>query len=49
MILESVWGGAYGGEVEDLRVYIYRLRRKLGDAGWLFRTSPEIGYCLSAA
>jgi two-component system, OmpR family, KDP operon response regulator KdpE len=49
MILASVWGGTYGTEAEYLRVYIYRLRRKLGDAGRLLRTSPGIGYSLSAA
>ena len=49
MILESVWGGTYGGEVEYLRVYVYRLRRKLGEAGRLLRTSPGIGYFISAA
>ncbi len=49
MILGSVWGGTYGGEAEYLRVYVYRLRRKLGDEGSrLLRTSPGIGYCLSA-
>jgi len=49
MILESVWGGTYGAETEYLRVYVYRLRRKLGDAGRLLHTSPGIGYSLSAA
>jgi two-component system KDP operon response regulator KdpE len=49
MILGSVWGGAYGSEAEYLRVYIYRLRRKLGDAGRLLHTAPGIGYSLSAA
>jgi len=49
MILGQVWGGEYGSEAEYLRVYIYRLRRKLGDAdGRLLRTSPGIGYSLSA-
>jgi len=48
MILGSVWGAAFGGEAESLRVYIYRLRRKLGDdAGQLLRTWPGIGYSLS--
>jgi two-component system KDP operon response regulator KdpE len=49
MILGSVWGWAYGGEAEYLRVYVYRLRRKLGDAGRLLHTSPGIGYSLLAA
>jgi two-component system, OmpR family, KDP operon response regulator KdpE len=49
MILGSVWGWAYEGEPEYLRVYVYRLRRKLGAAGRLLHTSPGIGYSLSAA
>ena len=49
MILGQVWGGEYGREAEYLRVYIYRLRRKLGDRGsQLLRTTPGIGYSLSA-
>jgi two-component system KDP operon response regulator KdpE len=50
MILGQVWGGEYGRESEYLRVYIYRLRRKLGDAqGRILRTAPGIGYSLIAA
>ena len=50
MILGQVWGGEYGSESEYLRVYIYRLRRKLGDAqGQMLRTAPGIGYSLIAA
>ena len=49
MILGSVWGTGYGDEAEYLRVYMYRLRRKLGDSGRLLRTSPGIGYSISAA
>jgi two-component system KDP operon response regulator KdpE len=48
MILRQVWGDAYGPEAEYLRVYVYRLRKKLGKAGRLLRTAPGIGYCLSA-
>jgi two-component system KDP operon response regulator KdpE len=49
MIIERVWGGEYGGEADTLRVYVYRLRRKLGDAaGELIRTLPGIGYSLAA-
>jgi two-component system KDP operon response regulator KdpE len=49
MILASVWGGAYGSEAEYVRVYVYRLRRKLGDGeGRLLRTAPGIGYLLAA-
>jgi two-component system, OmpR family, KDP operon response regulator KdpE len=47
-ILGHVWGGEYGSESEYLRVYVYRLRRKLGDAdGRLVRTAPGIGYSLA--
>jgi two-component system KDP operon response regulator KdpE len=47
MILGHVWGGEYGSESEYLRVYVYRLRRKLGDPeGKLLRTAPGIGYSL---
>lgn len=49
MILGTVWGGEYGSEAEYVRVYVYRLRRKLGDAeGRLLRTVPGIGYVLAA-
>ncbi|HZU80841.1 MAG TPA: response regulator transcription factor [Acidimicrobiales bacterium] len=49
MILEAVWGPHYGTEIQYLRVYTYRLRRKLGDeeGAWL-RTVPGIGYRLQA-
>jgi two-component system KDP operon response regulator KdpE len=48
MILGRVWGGEYGSESEYLRVYVYRLRKKLGDReGHLLRTAPGIGYSLS--
>jgi two-component system KDP operon response regulator KdpE len=48
MILGGVWGAEYTREAEYLRVYIYRLRRKLGDTeGRLLRTAPGIGYSLS--
>jgi two-component system, OmpR family, KDP operon response regulator KdpE len=50
MILEQVWGAGYGSESQYLRVYIYRLRRKLGDEGGnLLKTSPGIGYTLGEA
>jgi two-component system KDP operon response regulator KdpE len=48
MILQRVWGSAYGNEAHYLRVYAHRLRRKLGDAGHLLRTQPGIGYQLVA-
>jgi two-component system KDP operon response regulator KdpE len=47
MILENVWGPHYGTETQYLRVYVYRLRRKLGDEkGELLRTIPGVGYQL---
>jgi two-component system, OmpR family, KDP operon response regulator KdpE len=49
MVLRQVWGESYGAEADYLRVYVYRLRKKLGEKGGaLLRTSPGIGYCLSA-
>jgi two-component system KDP operon response regulator KdpE len=45
MILEHVWGPHYGTEQDYLRVYAYRLRRKLGDRkGDFLRTHPGVGY-----
>ena len=47
MILGHVWGSSYSSEAEYLRVYVYRLRRKLGDSGnELLRTAPGIGYSI---
>ncbi len=48
MILRDLWGSGYSRESHYLRVYAYRLRRKLGDAGALLRTQPGIGYELLA-
>jgi two-component system, OmpR family, KDP operon response regulator KdpE len=48
MILEHVWGPRYGTENHYLRVYAYRLRRKLGDPnGEFLRTLPGVGYELT--
>jgi two-component system KDP operon response regulator KdpE len=45
MILEHVWGPHYGTENHYLRVYAYRLRRKLDDPeGRFLRTLPGVGY-----
>jgi two-component system KDP operon response regulator KdpE len=45
MILEHVWGPHYGSESQYLRVYAYRLRRKLDDPqGHFLRTRPGVGY-----
>ncbi len=47
MILREIWGAEYRSESEYLRVYVFRLRRKLGDASGIeIRTIPGIGYCL---
>jgi two-component system, OmpR family, KDP operon response regulator KdpE len=46
MILNGVWGSEHSTESQYLRVYVNRIRRKLGDAGHLLRTQPGIGYQL---
>jgi two-component system, OmpR family, KDP operon response regulator KdpE len=47
MILESVWGPQYGKEVHYLKVYAYRIRRKLGDeSGHFLQSDPSVGYRL---
>ncbi len=44
-LLRHVWGPAYQTETEYLRVYIRRLRSKLGDEGaQLILTAPRAGY-----
>ena len=47
MILHEVWGSTYSNESHYLRVYAHRLRRKLGEAGYMLRTQPGIGYQLA--
>jgi len=47
MILENVWGPGYEKELHYLRVYAYRIRRKLGDEGEkLLQSDPSVGYRL---
>jgi len=47
MILESVWGPAYARETHYLKVYAYRIRRKLHDEGGEFlQSDPSVGYRL---
>jgi two-component system KDP operon response regulator KdpE len=47
MILENVWGPGYGNEFHYLKVYAYRLRRKLHDEKGLFlQSDPSVGYRL---
>jgi two-component system KDP operon response regulator KdpE len=47
MILESVWGPQYASELQYLKVYAYRIRRKLGDeGGQILQSDPSVGYRL---
>jgi two-component system KDP operon response regulator KdpE len=49
MILENVWGPGYDKELHYLKVYAYRIRRKLGDeAGQFLQSDPSVGYRLAA-
>lgn len=48
MILENVWGPAYADEHHYLKVYAYRIRRKLHDEqGHFLRNDPARGYRLA--
>ncbi|GIH15363.1 response regulator transcription factor [Rugosimonospora africana] len=50
MILENVWGSAYARELRYLKVYAYRIRRKLHDEQGLFlENDPSVGYRLAVA
>jgi two-component system KDP operon response regulator KdpE len=47
MILENVWGPGYVKEQHYLKVYAYRIRRKLGDErGQFLQSDPSVGYRL---
>ncbi len=47
MILDAVWGPGYRTESQYLKVYAYRLRKKLGDdQGEILRSDPPVGYRL---
>jgi two-component system, OmpR family, KDP operon response regulator KdpE len=49
MILENVWGPGYGRELHYLKVYAYRIRRKLHDeSGRILQSDPSVGYRLAA-
>jgi two-component system KDP operon response regulator KdpE len=49
MILQAVWGEAYGTETQYLRVYASQLRKKLaGLGGPELVTEPGVGYRLVA-
>ncbi|KJF16374.1 response regulator transcription factor [Acidithrix ferrooxidans] len=43
-LLNDVWGEGYFDEINYLRVYVNRLRQKLGQDGSLIRTRAGIGY-----
>jgi two-component system KDP operon response regulator KdpE len=48
MILENVWGPGYTRELSYLKVYAYRIRRKLHDeSGQLLQGDPSVGYRLA--
>jgi two-component system, OmpR family, KDP operon response regulator KdpE len=48
MILENVWGPGYATEQQYLKVYAYRIRRKLGDErGQFLQSDPSVGYRLA--
>jgi two-component system KDP operon response regulator KdpE len=42
-LLRHVWGAAYDGETHYLKVFVQRIRRKLGDPRWI-RTVHGVGY-----
>jgi two-component system, OmpR family, KDP operon response regulator KdpE len=47
MILENVWGPGYAKELHYLKVYAYRIRRKLSDeSGEFLQSDPAVGYRL---
>jgi len=47
MILEEVWGPGYRSDTQYLKVYAYRLRKKLDDApGRILLSDPAVGYRL---
>lgn len=48
MILENVWGASYANEQRYLKVYAYRIRKKLHDeAGHFLQNDPAVGYRLA--
>ena len=47
MLLEHVWGQGYGRQLHYLKVYAYRIRRKLGDEkGQFLQSDAAVGYRL---
>jgi two-component system, OmpR family, KDP operon response regulator KdpE len=49
MILDAVWGPGYRSDAAHLRVYVHRLRQKLGADGAMLKSVPGIGYSLEPA
>lgn len=43
-LLLAVWGPAHAEDTQYLRVYVGHLRQKLGQAAYLIRTEPGVGY-----
>ena len=49
MILEHVWGPGYEKQLHYLKVYAYRIRRKLSDEnGQFLQSDPAADYRLAA-
>ena len=50
MILENVWGPGYADDLSYVKVYAYRIRRKLHDEqGQFLQSDPSVGYRLAPA
>jgi two-component system KDP operon response regulator KdpE len=48
MILEGIWGPGYVNEHHYLKVYAYRIRKKLHDEqGKFLQNDPSVGYRLA--
>jgi len=48
MILEGIWGPRYVNEHHYLKVYAYRIRKKLHDEqGKFLQNDPSVGYRLA--
>ena len=49
MIMENVWGPSYANDSHYLKVYAYRIRKKLHDErGHFLQNDPSVGYRLNA-
>lgn len=52
MILQTVWGPEYGGEIQTLRVHVSNLRKKIEPHPSVPRyiiTEPGVGFCLKTS